>query len=285
MDETDEVTHEVSGGGYDTVDTDPVAVTVLDDDSVSDCGDVWCATVEFADQSATDWGLYRLFYHRSSEPPSSLSHPEFVYEGRVHTITNMYLSPGIPPDSDAAPTGIETEQSTFFISILPGKWGQVPDTGVPEADYLNWTLHIGEVELPFRDSHGPTRSDGRRGTFVWSGSAIQGLFSEWPVPTTFQVRIEETPHREHEVGGARAPSAPLYLRVAPMNAHSLLVVWRAPASDGGSDVTNYRVQWKEDGEAWDDPDAVSEIQVGASDGSKNTENISGLTEVSTTRCG
>ena len=189
-DETGEVTHSVNGDAHDSMDPPTVMVTVRDDDPNCEGATIWCATVEFADQSIPDRGLYQLFYHRSSEPPSSLTDPEFVYEGRVHTITNIYLSPGIPPDSDSPPTGIQTKLSTFFISILPGRLGQVPDTGVPETDYLNWTLHIGGVELPFKESEGPTKSDGRRGMFVWEGQAIQGLFTEWPLPTTYQLRIE-----------------------------------------------------------------------------------------------
>ena len=277
-DETDEVTHGLNVGDDGSMDLASVTVTVRDDDS--DCGgpDIWCATVEFADQSATDWGIYRLFYHRSSEPASSLSDVEFVYGGRVHTITNMYLSPGIPPDSDSPPTGRETEWSTFFISVLPGRWGQVPDTGVPETDYLNWTLHIGGVELPFRESGGPTRSDGRRGTFVWRGQAVQGLFSEWPVPTTYEVRIEETPYSGPVASPPTTPGAPRYLRVVPQSAGSLWAVWRAPTSDGGSEVTGYKVQWKKAPDSWKDPDAVSEIGTAPTDALLISESITGLIE-------
>ena len=275
-DESDEITHGVSGGGYRSVDMFPVVVTVLDDDQLSDCPDVWCATVEFADQSATDWGYYNLFYHRFSEPPSSLSHPEFEHEGRVYTVTSMYLSPGIPPDSDGPPTGIQTERSKFFISILPGRWGQVPDTGLPETDYLNWTLHIGGVDLPLRDSVGPTTSDGRRGLFVWKGPIVQGLFSEWPVPTTYDVWIEETPNSGQRIplGG---PGAPRYLQVVPGHGDTLLARWWVPTDDGGSEVTGYRVEWKEAGDSWGDPDAVSEIHSAGSE-NLNVEFITGLTE-------
>ena len=189
-DETGEVTHELNGDAHHSMDPPTVMVTVRDDDPDCEGATIWCATVEFADQSIPDRSLYQLFYHRSSEPPSSLSDPEFVYDGRIHTITNMYLSPGIPPDSDSPPTGIQTQWSTFFISILPGQLGQVPDTGVPDTDYLNWTLHIGGVKLPFKDSSGPTKPDGRRGTFVWKGQAIQELFTEWPLPTTYELRID-----------------------------------------------------------------------------------------------
>lgn len=273
-DESAEVTHDVSGGGYGSVGMLPVAVKVLDDDPARDCPDVWCATVELADQSATDWGIYQLFYHRFSEPPSSISDPEFVYESRVHTITSMYLSPGIPPDSDSPPTGIQTEWSTFFVSILPGRWGQVPDTGLAESDYLNWTLHMGGVELPFSESGGPTGSDGRRVTFVWRGPVVQGLFSEWPAPTTYEVRIEETPYSDPGVSPAANPGSPRYLQVVPISADRLLAHWRAPAGDGGSAITGYRLQWKEAGDSWDDPDAVSEAQAAPS----GSGYVTGLTE-------
>ena len=277
-DETGEVTHRVNEGNYGTIESPIVSVMVLDDDP--DCRGTafWCATVDFADRSATDWGYYDLFYHRNSEPPSSLTDPVFVYDGRVHTITNMHLAPGIPPGSDSPPTGIEMEWSTFFISILPGRWGQVPDTGVPASDYLDWTLHVGDVELPFRDSNGPTRSDGRRGLFAWDGPVVQGLFSEWPVPTTFEVRIEETPRSEQLADPPRPPGAPRYLGVAPVDGGDLRAMWWAPADDGGSSITGYRIEWKEAGDSWGDPDAVSGMPATPTGGHLDAAFIAGLTE-------
>ena len=276
-DETGRITHGVDGGEYVTMDAPTVSVMVLDDDPDCHGTAFWCATVEFADRSATDWGFYDLFYHRSTELPSNLTDTEFVYNGRIHTVVNMHLAPGIPPDSDSPPTGRDVERSTFHVSIMSGRWGQAADTGVPASDYLNWTLHAGDVELPFRDSDGPTRSDGRRGSFGWRGSVVQGLFSDWPAPTSYEVWLEETPYSEQLADLQTRPDPPRYLEVSPVDGGELLARWWVPTDDGGSRVTGYRIEWKEARDSWEDPNAVLGVQAPPALGHLGTAYIAGLT--------
>ena len=276
-DETGKITHGVNGGEYVTMDPPTVSVMVLDDDPDCHGTAFWCATVEFADRSATDWGFYDLFYHRSTELPSNLTDTEFVYNGRIHTVVNMDLAPGIPPDSDSPPTGRDVERSTFHVSIMPGRWGQAADTGVPASDYLNWTLHVGDVELPFRDSDGPTRSDGRRGSFGWRGSVVQGLFSDWPAPTSYEVWLEETPYSEQLADLQTRPDPPRYLEVSPVDGGEVLARWWVPTDDGGSRVTGYRIEWKEARDSWEDPNAVLGVRAPPAVGHLGTAYIAGLT--------
>ena len=47
----------------------------------------------------------------------------------------------------------------------------------------------------------------------------------------------------------------------------------APASDGGSDITGYKVQWKESADSWDTPADVSEAPA-----SGTIRTITGLTD-------
>ena len=72
---------------------------------------------------------------------------------------------------------------------------------------------------------------------------------------------------------AQAPGAPRNLRAATGNSGELAVSWDAPSSDGGAEITGYRVQWKESSGSWDTPADVSETTV---TGTAHT--ITGLTD-------
>ena len=54
---------------------------------------------------------------------------------------------------------------------------------------------------------------------------------------------------------------------------STTLYWEAPASDGGSDITGYKVQWKESADSWDTPADVSEETA-----SGTIHTITGLTD-------
>ena len=72
---------------------------------------------------------------------------------------------------------------------------------------------------------------------------------------------------------ATVPSAPQSLTVTSgSQTQELDVSWQAPSSNGGSDVTGYKVQWKESADSWDTADAVSEATE-----TGTTHTITGLT--------
>ena len=72
---------------------------------------------------------------------------------------------------------------------------------------------------------------------------------------------------------ANVPGAPEHLNVSLHDTGALDLYWEAPTSDGGSDVTGYKVQWKETAAGWDTPADVSETTV-----SGTTHTITGLTD-------
>ena len=59
----------------------------------------------------------------------------------------------------------------------------------------------------------------------------------------------------------QVPGAPGAPEVSVHESGSLAVSWTAPASDGGSAITGYRVQWKESAGSWDTPADVTEAAV------------------------
>ena len=71
---------------------------------------------------------------------------------------------------------------------------------------------------------------------------------------------------------ATKPGVPGHLNVFPHNTGALDVYWEAPASDGGSDITGYKVQWKESADNWETPADVSEATA-----SGTIHTITGLT--------
>ena len=72
---------------------------------------------------------------------------------------------------------------------------------------------------------------------------------------------------------ATVPGAPVSLSVSVNDTGKLDLSWGAPDSNGGSDVTGYKVQWKEAADSWDTPADVSETTVA---GTSHT--VSGLTD-------
>ena len=72
---------------------------------------------------------------------------------------------------------------------------------------------------------------------------------------------------------AEVPGVPSNIQVQLGHSGELVASWRAPASDGGSAITGYKVQWKEAADSWDTPTSVSETMV---TGTSHT--ISGLTD-------
>ena len=59
----------------------------------------------------------------------------------------------------------------------------------------------------------------------------------------------------------QVPGAPGAPDVSPHDSTSLAVTWTAPASNGGSTITGYKVQWKAAANSWDTPADVSEAAV------------------------
>ena len=102
----------------------------------------------------------------------------------------------------------------------------------------------------------------------------EGMAIKVTVSFTDDANNEESlPSAATAAVAAALPTEPLNLTVATGNQiQELDASWQIPASDGGSPVTGYRVQWKEATGSWDTPADVSQETV-----TGTTYTITGLT--------
>ena len=111
------------------------------------------------------------------------------------------------------------------------------------------------------------RSDGTTDTdFGWATSATYLVTAE-DVGKTIRVRVYFTDDAGNEVTrtsqataavAATVPGVPLSLGVERGGTGELDVSWQAPTSDGGAEISEYTVQWKESTGDWDTAVDVSE---------------------------
>ena len=170
-----------------------------------------------------------------------------------------------------------------------------PATGLPT---ISGTARVGETLTAstsgIADEDGlsnPTysyrwiRNDGAADSYIQDATSSTHRLTDDDVGKTIKVRVSFTDDEGNSesltsdataVVAATVPGVPEHVRVTPHDSQALDVSWEAPASDGGSDVTGYRVQWKEATGTWDTPEDVSEAIVTGS-----THTIPGLTEGTT----
>ena len=169
-----------------------------------------------------------------------------------------------------------------------------PATGAPS---INGTAQVGETLTV--DTSGIDDADGMSGAvFSYQGLAndaeITGATSdtytlvEADVDKAVKVRVifnddddnEETltsPATAAVAAETAVPDAPQSLNVSPDDTGTLDVSWEAPASDGGSAITGYKVQWKSGSEDYDGS-AGSTRQAEITDPASRTHTITGLTD-------
>ena len=189
---------------------------------------------------------------------------------------------------DADHEGTLTSAATGVVAAKPNS----PATGAPTID---GTARVGETltvsTSSIADEDGLTNvsygyrwivNDGEMDTDIDRAAGSTYELSRDDVGMAIKVRVsfsddagnqESLTSAATDIVAATKPGVPGHLNVFPHDAGVLEVSWHAPASDGGSVITGYLVQWKESADGWETPADVSETPV---TGTSHT--ITGLTE-------
>ena len=151
---------------------------------------------------------------------------------------------------------------------------QVDQTLTADTSDINDADGLSNVSYEYQWLAGGTDIDGATGS---SYVPVEG-----DVGKTIKVRVTFSDDKSHEetltseatvAVAATVPSAPQSLTVTSgSQTQELVASWQAPESNGGSNVTGYRVQWKEAADSWDTEADVSEATE-----TGTTHTITGLT--------
>ena len=177
-----------------------------------------------------------------------------------------------------------TSEATVEVAAAPNRdaTGAPTISGTPQ---VRETLTADTADIA--DEDGLTNV-AYRYQWIAGGSDINGATSSTYTLTaseqgkTIKVRVSFTDDADNEetltsadtdTVAATKPGVPGHLNVFPHDAEALDVYWEAPASDGGSDITGYKVQWKESADSWETPADVSEETA-----SGTIHTITGLTD-------
>ena len=191
---------------------------------------------------------------------------------------------GVTFTDDAGNAESLTSAATGVVAAKPNS----PATGAPT---IGGTSQVGETLTA--DTADIADEDGLdnvayRYQWIAGGSDINGATSSTYTLTaseqgkTIKVKVSFTDDADNQefltsadtdTVAATKPGVPGHLNVFPHDTRALDVYWEAPASDGGSDITGYKVQWKESADSWETPADVSEATA-----SGTIHTIAGLTD-------
>ena len=177
-----------------------------------------------------------------------------------------------------------TSAATGVVAAKPNS----PATGAPTID---GTAQVGETLTVL--TNGITDADGLTNvsySYQWLADNVEiagatnstYTLTDEDVGKGIKVRVSFTDDADNQESltseatdtvAATKPGVPGHLNVSPHDAGALDVYWEAPASDGGSAITGYKVQWKESADSWDTPADVSEATA-----SGTIHTITGLTD-------
>ena len=240
--ETATITHTVSGGDYAAVTAKDVLVTVTDG-----CHVFWCGVLVMEKDPRFTRELRTV----------TLDDDDFDYDGQYYRLDRPKMSGGY---------GGEDPQETFELTVrMPERaWFELNVLGplFQTEHYLDWTLYVNGVELPFSEAKTYWADlDNWRILFKWYGREFHELYppGEQGAGTTIYLSIAETPLADRT---PKVTGPPLYLRVETRNRDELRAGWTRPQMRNDDDhnlyVDSYKIQWKKSTGSWETPADVTE---------------------------
>ena len=137
--------------------------------------------MRFSDGTAEDWGWSRLRYEKDWDPPATISDDTFTFRGVEYTLQRVDVHPGTHPTMSNTWSRVQQGYSYISLRVTQGDHWDPP----LREHYRDWVLHLGGIELPFKDAF-------RAGDeFQRLGVAFQQLFNDWTSSTVTKFGIEE----------------------------------------------------------------------------------------------
>ena len=203
----------------------------------------------------TDNTIGNLFYGISSYNDNLKAYLQGYYDQRVLTATQLPkyeidLPLVQPPVADGNATGLPT------ISGTP----QVKETLTADTADIADEDGLTNVSYEYQWVAGGTDINGATSSTYTLAASEQGKTIKVRVSFTDDADNQETLTSEAtDAVAATVPTAPQSLAITQGSQDQQLIAsWQAPSSNGGSDVTGYKVQWKEAADSWDTAADVSE---------------------------
>ena len=212
--------------------------------------------------------------------------------GSTYTLTDEDMGKSIKVrvsfTDDADHEETLTSAATGVVAAKPNS----PATGAPTID---GTAQVGETLTVLTNgitdedgldnvsySYQWIANDGTNDADIGGQTGSTYTLTDEDVGKSIKVRVSFTDDADNaetrtseatDTVAATKPGVPGHLNVFPHDTRALDVYWEAPASDGGSDITGYKVQWKESADSWETPADVSEATA-----SGTIHTITGLTD-------
>ena len=212
--------------------------------------------------------------------------------GSSHTLTGADQGKTIKVKVSFTDDAENQESLTSEATDAVAAQANNPATGLPT---ISGTAEVGETltadTSAIADEDGLSgvtysyqwvRNDGETGKDINDATDSTHTLTDDDAGKTIRVRVLFTDDADNQESlaslatdrvAATKPGVPGHLRVFPHDTGALDVDWHAPASDGGSNITGYKVQWKESAGSWDTPTDVSEETA-----TGTTHTITGLTD-------